>query len=99
VLGDNVKAGLAKRDGSASFVYMEADCGDLAFLEVLGLPAPVGRKASDGEGSFTIGDCSPSLTTHAPVRVELMPGESYVLATCRDKTGAVAELYLFCERL
>jgi hypothetical protein len=99
VLGDNVKAGLAKRDGSASFVYMEADCGDLAFLEVLGLPAPVGRKASDGEGSFTIGDCSPSLTTHAPVRVELKPGESYVLATCRDKTGAVAELYLFCERL
>ncbi len=40
-----------------------------------------------------------SRTTHAPVRVELKPGESYVLATCRDKTGVVAELYLFCERL
>jgi len=99
VLGDNVRAGLAKTDTSSVYVYMEAWFGDQALWEALGLPSPMGRKSEGGEGSFGLGDRSPSPTIQAPLRIELKPGEKFVLATCRDKKDAIVELYLFCDRL
>jgi hypothetical protein len=93
VFGNNVVAGVAEKTGSKASLLCAFTSANLA--EMLGFPA--GRKWIGNETSCAIGDCRAPPTIKAPLTIELKPDEQFVLATCRDATGATVELFVYCD--
>jgi hypothetical protein len=94
LFGDNVRCGIATKTATSVIVYFERSHGRNALWETLGSDR---ESKWEGSGSYELGDCPLSQIVKAPQRVELKPGEHFVVATCRDTTGATVELYFFCE--
>jgi hypothetical protein len=98
VVGDNLKAGMARKIGLQEFVYYETVKGSSGIREWLGFAPMIGDDSPGlAEGSYEIGDCPASQMIKTPLRIELKPGERFVLATCRNKSGAQVELYVYCD--
>jgi hypothetical protein len=95
LVGDNLTAGIAKQTGLSVFEY-ESHVKGSGVGELFGFLPMFDDKAS-GEGSYELGDCPQSTMIKTPLRIELKPGERSVLATCRDKSGAKVELYVYCD--
>jgi hypothetical protein len=98
VVGDNLKSGLARKIGSEVFVYYETVKGSSGIREWLGFAPMIGDDSAGlGEMCCELGDCPASQMIKTPLRIELKPGERVVLATCRNKSGAKVELYVYCD--
>jgi len=97
LVGDNLTAGIAKQSGS-SVVECVRHVKGQGSAELLGFKfIQISDYKSSGNGSYELGDCPQSEMITTPLRIELKPGERYVVATCRDKSGAKVELYVYCN--
>ena len=99
LVGDNLTAGIAKQSGSSvvecvRYVKEAGSAGLLGFRFV-----PVTSYKASGMAALGLGDCPQSEMIETPLRIELKPGQRYVVETCRDKSGAKLELYLHCDDL
>src|ERR1700722_18132802 len=97
LVGDNLTAGMAKQSGSSvvECVRHFKGAGSAVLLGFRFIPET--RSKTSGMLALGLGDCPQSEMITTPLRIELKPGERYVIATCRDKSGAKVELYVHCD--
>ncbi|MBT6155039.1 MAG: hypothetical protein HOH82_10175 [Planctomycetaceae bacterium] len=85
---------LGKRSANSLFVYDESvnatSIADLIF------GSPFGPD-SEGKGYHELGKCDQLELRDAPQRIDLEPGESYILATCTEANGERVELFVSCQ--
>jgi hypothetical protein len=99
LVGDNLTAGIAKQSGSSvvecvRHVKGSGSAGLLGFRFL-----PISDYKTSGTWAYGLGDCPHPEMITTPLRIELKPGERYVVLTCRDKPGAKVELYVHCDDL
>jgi hypothetical protein len=98
LVGDNLTAGMAKQSGSSVVECVKHFKGSGSAV-LLGFRfIPVSDYKTSGAWSYGLGDCSQFQTITTPLRIELKPGERYVIATNRLFGQAVCGMAVVRER-
>jgi hypothetical protein len=93
----SLSAGLAHKTGTRVSTVTYFHHLNFGIGQIFGFRSGSTNTWNGRENSFRLGDCPASQRIKTPLTIELKPDEQFVLATCRDATGATVELFVYCD--